>query len=102
VIENIQDASNNQVITVKALVKPTTNFFVRSMSMDFGVAVLGMRSKRCQLIVSNTTNQRRLYEVKLDDDNTGCGSTSPSSNVAVENGLGLTIPCAPPSQGLRV
>jgi peroxiredoxin len=71
VIENIQDASNNQVITVKALVKPTTNFFVRSMSMDFGVAVLGMRSKRCQLIVSNTTNQRRLYEVKLDDDATG-------------------------------
>ena len=46
-IENIQDASNNQVITVKAVVKPTTNFFVRSMPMDFGVAVLGMKSKRC-------------------------------------------------------
>lgn len=71
-IENIHDASNNQVITVKAVVKPNVTFFVRSMSIDFGAAVLGMKSKRCQIIVSNTTNHKRQYEIKVDEDSAAC------------------------------
>lgn len=70
VIENIYDKSNNQTITVKALVKPNVTFFIRSLSIDFGTTVLGMKSNRCQIILSNTTKHKRQYEIKVEEDST--------------------------------
>lgn len=65
-IENIYDASNSQVITVKAFVRPTTSFFIRSLRLDFGACIVGHKSKRCQIILSNTSNQRRQFDIKVD------------------------------------
>lgn len=66
VIENIHDSTNNQNVVVKALVQPLKTFFIQSLQADFGVCLLGERSRKCKILIANTSNRRRVYEVALD------------------------------------
>jgi predicted DNA-binding protein YlxM (UPF0122 family) len=68
VIENLQDASNNQVLSVKALIRKQTNFFIRSLWVDFGVCIINERCNTIQpIVISNTsTKQTRTFEIHAD------------------------------------
>jgi len=65
-IVNIYDPTNNQKIVVKAKVKVVTTFFVQSLKLDFGKCIVGQRSRKCKMLVSNTTNRKRNYRVHVE------------------------------------
>jgi len=65
-IENIFDASNNQNVVVKAQVLPVKNFFIQSLQIDFGICLVNEKSRKCQILICNTSTRRRALEINLD------------------------------------
>ena len=68
-VDNVFDLSNSQVITIKANVKKSTNFFIEKLSIDFGVCLINEAGPTTQpIVISNTSmKQVRVMEVSFND-----------------------------------
>ncbi|KAJ3219397.1 hypothetical protein HK099_004728, partial [Clydaea vesicula] len=76
-IENIQDSENCQTLTVKANIRKPSNFFIQTLSIDFGVCLINdLGSIVQEIIISNTSEkQTRTFQLKVDTQsltNIGC------------------------------
>ncbi|KAL0084669.1 hypothetical protein F4703DRAFT_1855426 [Phycomyces blakesleeanus] len=67
VVENICDRTNNQVLSLKAMVRKPSTFFIKSMELAFGPCLADQGCQRIETIVlTNTNKQSRLFEVRVD------------------------------------
>lgn len=68
VIENVQDPENDQTINVKAIIRKPSNFFLQSLTIDFGTCLINETCSNVQeIIISNTSQkQSRTFQLKLD------------------------------------
>ncbi|KAJ3175580.1 hypothetical protein HDU87_006077 [Geranomyces variabilis] len=79
-IENVQDRSNDQSISVKATIKKPPPFAIECQSVDFGPCLLGETSPAVQhVVISNTSFKKtRTFELRVDPDELrfkGCTGT---------------------------
>ncbi|KAJ3089439.1 hypothetical protein HK102_006398 [Quaeritorhiza haematococci] len=67
-IENVQDRENNQILNVKANIRKPANFFIQSLSVDFGTCLLNEMAPTVQYIVISNTSQKhtRTFEIRVD------------------------------------
>jgi hypothetical protein len=67
-IENIQNPSNNQTVTVKANVKQPQNFFISNILLDFGPTLIDQNQYSSQDIkISNASSKlTKIFEVRVD------------------------------------
>ncbi|KAJ3043675.1 hypothetical protein HDV00_004448 [Rhizophlyctis rosea] len=67
-IENVMDAENNQVMSVKANIRKPANFSIQHQSLDFGVCLVDEGLSVTQyVVVSNTSfKTTRSFEVRVD------------------------------------
>ncbi|ORY06684.1 hypothetical protein LY90DRAFT_678342 [Neocallimastix californiae] len=65
VIENINDRENNQILSVKANIRKTSNFSVETSKLDFGNCVIDELCLNTQnvIIKSTCTKQKRYLEI---------------------------------------
>ncbi|OUM65110.1 hypothetical protein PIROE2DRAFT_7914 [Piromyces sp. E2] len=65
IVENINDRENNQILSVKANIKKTSNFSVETPKLDFGNCVINELCSNTQnvIIKSTCTKQRRYLEI---------------------------------------
>ena len=68
IIENIWDNENDQAIIVKANVRKPLNFFLRDLSIDFGVCLIDEFSPNVQeIVISNTSESHsRTFQITVD------------------------------------
>ena len=67
IIENIQDHDNDQPIGLKAHIRKPSNFFVKSLELDFGAFLANEATHSMQqIIITNTTKQPRTMELRVD------------------------------------
>lgn len=63
-IENILAPSHSQVITVKAVIQQSKHFWVDSMELTCGNVLIGEgRSEPCRIMITNTSNRRRTFNI---------------------------------------
>ncbi|KAJ3156718.1 hypothetical protein HDU86_003942 [Geranomyces michiganensis] len=69
-VENVQDRSNDQSISVKATIKKPPPFAIECQSVDFGPCLLGEAcSSVQQVVISNTSFKKtRTFELRVDPD----------------------------------
>jgi hypothetical protein len=65
VIENVQDSENNQIVSVKAVIRKPHTFVVESLKVDFGMCLINEPCPTTQEIIISNTSQRhsRLYQI---------------------------------------
>ena len=62
IVENINDRENNQILSVKANIKKTSNFSVETPKLDFGNCVINELCFNTQnVIIKSTCNKQRRY-----------------------------------------
>jgi hypothetical protein len=68
VIENIQDRDNDQVLSVKANIKKSPNFFINSLNMNFGACLINENALQDQHFTITNINKlsRITLEVRVD------------------------------------
>ncbi|KAI9031580.1 hypothetical protein CLU79DRAFT_830852 [Phycomyces nitens] len=67
VVENICDQTNDQVLSLKALVRKPSTFFIKSLELAFGPCLVDQVCQRVEtIILTNTNKQSRLFEVRVD------------------------------------
>ncbi|PKC72861.1 hypothetical protein RhiirA1_411279 [Rhizophagus irregularis] len=68
VIENIQDRDNDQVLSVKANIKKSPNFFINSLNMNFGACFINENALQDQHFTITNINKlsRITLEVRVD------------------------------------
>ncbi|RIA92609.1 hypothetical protein C1645_820444 [Glomus cerebriforme] len=66
-IMNIQDRDNDQVISVKAIIKKQSNFFIQPLNMNFGACLINENASQVQhFTIINTNKLSRTLEVRID------------------------------------
>ncbi|CAJ0650018.1 4891_t:CDS:10 [Entrophospora sp. SA101] len=66
-IENVQDRDNNQVLSLKAIVRKQSNFTIQPLNINFGVCLINESCTQVQQItICNTNKQSRMFEVRVD------------------------------------
>ncbi|CAG8544148.1 2498_t:CDS:2, partial [Funneliformis caledonium] len=66
-IENIQDRDNDQVLSVKAIIKKQSNFLIHPLNLNFEPCFINDNAPRVQHItISNTNKLSRMFEVHID------------------------------------
>eukprot|EP01134_Creolimax_fragrantissima_P000964 CFRG0964T1 len=63
---NVLDETSQEEVTVKAIVKSPMAFHIKSLLVDFGAVMVGLRSKSGSIIVTNNTTHTRSYVIRLD------------------------------------
>ncbi|ORX51768.1 hypothetical protein BCR36DRAFT_582810 [Piromyces finnis] len=62
IVENINDRENNQILSVKANIKKTSNFSLETSKLDFGNCVINELCFNIQnVIIKSTCNKQRRY-----------------------------------------
>ncbi|CAO3600478.1 unnamed protein product [Absidia cylindrospora] len=66
-VENIRDRCNDQVLSLKAIVRKPSTFFIQSLEMVFGPCLVDHMCARTEtIVVTNTNKQSRMFEVRVD------------------------------------
>lgn len=66
-VENIRDRHNDQVLSLKAIVRKPSTFFIQSLEMAFGPCLVDHMCARTEaIVVTNTNKQSRMFEVRVD------------------------------------
>ena len=68
-IENVLDADNKQVLSVKANIRKPSNFFIQSLFLNFGVCLIGEVSPNIRhIVISNTSTKTiRTFEIRFEN-----------------------------------
>lgn len=74
IVENIRDPTNDQVLSLKALVRKPSTFFIKSLELAFGPCIVGRSCDKVETIVlTNTNKQVRSFEIKVDVNESNFG-----------------------------
>ncbi|KAI8335710.1 hypothetical protein BC941DRAFT_429143 [Chlamydoabsidia padenii] len=66
-VENIRDRHNDQVLSLKAIVRKPSTFFIQSLELAFGPCLVDHMCTRTEaIVVTNTNKQSRMFEVRVD------------------------------------
>ncbi|KAF9971794.1 hypothetical protein BGZ73_005157 [Actinomortierella ambigua] len=65
-IENVQDKDSSRVLSVKANIRKPKHFTVDVSDVNFGACVAGERAGPQLILVTNSTKQTRVFEVRVD------------------------------------
>lgn len=64
VLENVQDASMNIEVTIKAYVRKLENFTLRDTVLDFGTVLINETSSAQKVVLTNTSTRPREFEIR--------------------------------------
>ncbi|KAG0226486.1 hypothetical protein BGW41_004197 [Actinomortierella wolfii] len=65
-IENVQDKDSSRILSVKANIRKPKHFTVDVSEVSFGTCVPGERAGPQLIMVTNSTKQTRIFEVRVD------------------------------------
>ncbi|CAO3616900.1 unnamed protein product [Cunninghamella echinulata] len=67
IVENIRDSNNDQVLSLKAMVRKPSTFYIQSLELAFGPCLLDQACSHSEtIVVTNTNKQSRMFEVRVD------------------------------------
>lgn len=63
---NVQDPEALTVITIKADIKKHQRFAIKNNDIDFSDVIMNTESALKRIVITNTTKQRRVFDIKVD------------------------------------
>lgn len=92
VVENIRDRTNDRVLSLKAMVRKPSTFFIKSLELAFGPCLVDQVCSRVETIVlTNTNKQSRLFEVRVDPNEANFGPYYAEFDFVVEDDASNTL-----------
>lgn len=67
-VDNVLDSSNNQLVHVKANVTKRTNFFLKSLELDFLALVVGELSDAQAIVITNTSKKAKVFTIEAAEN----------------------------------
>ncbi|KAF9158461.1 hypothetical protein DFQ26_007629, partial [Actinomortierella ambigua] len=94
-IENVQDKDSSRVLSVKANIRKPKHFTVDVNEVNFGACVAGERAGPQLILVTNSTKQTRIFEVRVDPQEL----MVPFADASAEDGADDKVSSPPPLIG---